>query len=145
VAYSTDIANLLSDQLAKLTTLNRYQLVGHVSNLDFWLAEVGHCLDVIDRYTARFNRLKSAQVQHTADHKTTWFALDDPCCINGPAELPRRVPAGELKDARRSLCDATYRLLVRCLHDGLIDEAALRQVCGGLGIGVEARDLQTRA
>jgi hypothetical protein len=144
VAYSTDITNLLTDQLAKITTLNRHQLVGHVANLEFWVAEVRHCLDVIDGYATRFNRLKSAQVRHTAEHNTTWFALDDPCCINGAAEPPRRVPAGELKNARRTLCDATYRFLVRCFNEGLLDEAALRQACGGLGIGIETSDLRAK-
>ena len=37
-------------------TLNSYQLAGHVLNLDFWSDEVAHCLNVIDKYNARFKR-----------------------------------------------------------------------------------------
>jgi hypothetical protein len=42
--YSSDIAMLLAEQLAKFATLNRHQLAGQVANIDFWLGEVRHCL-----------------------------------------------------------------------------------------------------
>ena len=60
--YSCDIANLLAGQLEKFVTLNRYQLAGHVPNLEFWLAEVRHCLEVVDGYGPRFECLKAAQI-----------------------------------------------------------------------------------
>jgi hypothetical protein len=145
VAYSTDITTLLTGQLAKFTTLNRHQLVGHVANLEFWVAEVRHCLDVIDGYAARFKRLKSAVVRHLSEHSTTEFDLDEPVEINWPAEPPHRVPGSDLKEARRDLCESAYRFLVRCFNEGLIEEATLRKACDGLGVGVEARDLKTRA
>jgi hypothetical protein len=51
---------LVTAQLAKFATLNRHQLAGQVANLDFWLAEARHWLDVIDGYRPRFERLKAA-------------------------------------------------------------------------------------
>ncbi len=127
--YSCDIAKLLTAQLEKFVTLNRHQLAGHVPNLDFWLAEVRHCLEVIDGYGPRFERLSGAQNRHTAGHLR-------------PAVRPKRVSDTELREARRLLCEATYHFLVRCLHEGMIDEATLRQACDRLGIGVEASDLR---
>jgi hypothetical protein len=142
--YSTDMAKLLADQLAKFVTLNRHQLAGHVANLDFWLAEVRHGLEVIDGYGRRFEQLKAAQQRYVAEHRTKEFSLCDPCCTERPAAPPQRIPDGELRKARRSLCDAAYRFLVRCFNEGLITEAALRAACGDLGIGVEASDLRFR-
>ena len=144
MAYSTDIAEILTDQLAKFTTLNRHQLAGQTANLDFWLAEVRHCLDVIDGYVRRFDRLKTAQGKHISQHHTVEFDLDDPCCIRDTAAPPTRVPHRELQGSRRDLCEATYRLLLRCFKEGLMDAPALRQECGRLGIGVDVADMRSR-
>lgn len=54
MAYSSDITKTLTVQVTKFVTLNRHQLAGHVANLGFWVAEVRHCLDVIDGYNRRF-------------------------------------------------------------------------------------------
>ena len=79
MAYTTDIAKILTDQLARFVTLNRHQLAGHVPNLDFWLAEVRHCLDVLDGYNTRFNKLRDGQVTHVSEHHTIEYDLEDPC------------------------------------------------------------------
>ena len=145
MAYSSDISKVLTDQIAKLATLNRHQLAGQLANLDFWAGEVRHALEVIDGYGRRFEAMKTAQMKFVADHGTVEFDLDDPCCTRTTAAPPRRVPSQELGEARRRLCDAFYRFLIRCLHEGLIDERALRRVCGGLEIGVESSDLRKRS
>jgi hypothetical protein len=145
MAYSSDISRILTDQITKFATLNRHQLVGHLANLEFWAAEVRHCLDVIDGYGRRFEQMKAAQMKFVADHGTVEFHLDDPCCTRTTAAPPRRVRSQELGEARRELCDAFYRFLVRCLHEDLIDERALRRVCGTLDIGVESSDLRQRS
>ncbi|WP_422931988.1 hypothetical protein [Singulisphaera sp. PoT] len=145
MAYSSDISKILADQIAKFVTLNRHQLVGHLANLDFWAEEIRHCLQVIDGYGRRFERMKSAQMKFAADHGTTEFLLVDPCCTETKAEPPRRVPSQELGEARRQLCDAFYSFLLRCFHERLIDEPALRRACGSLDIGVETSDLRRRS
>jgi hypothetical protein len=142
MAYSSDIAKILADQLTRFATLNRHQLAGHVANLDFWTAEVRHCLDVIDGYGKRFEQLKAAQARYVTEHGTVEFLLRDPRHTQQAAAPPKRVPHSELEGARRGLCDAAYHFLVRCFHQGFIEEAALRQMCDRLGIGVEASDLR---
>jgi hypothetical protein len=145
VSFSSDMANLVTEQLSRFVTLNRHQLAGQVANLDFWLAQVRHCQQVIDGYPKRFDRLKAAQGRYAANHHTTEFEFHDPCCTGRPVAPPRRVPDGELRDARRSLCDAAYRFLVRCFHEGFIEESVLRSACDDLGIGIAAADLRPRA
>ncbi len=142
MAYSSDITKTLTIQITKFVTLNRHQLAGHVANLDFWVAEVRHCLDVIDGYDRRFEQMKAAQTAHISEHGTVEFRLDDPCCTQRTVPPPRRVSGAELEEARRNLCDATYRFLVRCLNEGLIKEDLLRGTCVSLDLGVEASDLR---
>ena len=145
MAYSSDVATLLTEQLTKFLTLNRHQLAGQVGNLDFWLAEARHCLDVIDGYGGRFQRLKAAQQRHVTDHHVEEFQLDDPCCTRNRPEPPKRAPDADLKDARWALCEAVYRFLLRCLQNGLIEEARLREACGQLDISVDSEDLRSHS
>jgi hypothetical protein len=77
MAYSSDITKTLTIQITKFVTLNRHQFAGHVANLDFWVAEVRHCLDVIDGYDRRFEQMKTAQMKHISDHGTVEFRLND--------------------------------------------------------------------
>jgi hypothetical protein len=144
MAYSSDITNTLTVQIETFVTLNRHQLAGHVANLDFWVAEVRHCLDVIDGYNRRFEQMKTAQTKRIAEDGTMEFRLDDPCCTRTGASPPRRVPSAELEKSRRHLCDATYRFLVRCFNDGLINESVFLGTCRRFDIGVEASDLRQR-
>lgn len=140
MSYSTDLALLVTDQLTRFVSLNRHQLAGHVANLDFWLAEVHHSLDVLDGYNKRFVRMKAGQDKYVEEHKTTEFFKDDPS-IQWKAEPPRRMPDSELKESRRTLCEAVYRLLVRCCKEGIIGREVLLQSCERLGIGVDKSDL----
>ncbi len=127
--------------MSRFHHINRHQLAAQAANLDFWLDEVRHALSVIDGYNARFDRLRSAQARYVSEHLTSEFHLDDPCCTKQAASPPRRVPHSELAFSRRSLCEATYLLLVRFHNEHLIPESTLRSACSALGIGVETRDL----
>lgn len=146
MSYVTDVANLLTDQLARFITLNRHQLVGHVANLDFWLNEVKHALAVIDDYKPRFERLQAAQQEYMVRHQTIVYDLEGGDLDERPRKLPgkplKRLSHHELQEARRSLCDTTYRLLVWCYDDEFVDEARLREACRVLDIGVDADDLR---
>ena len=143
MSFSENMAKVVADQLARFVTLNRHQLAGQVANLDFWVDQARHALEVIDGYEPRFQRLKAAQEGYVAEHNTLIFFLSDPG-IQGAPDPPRRVPHANLRDARRSVTEATYRFLVRCHHDGLIPESRLRAICDSLEIGVEATDLRRR-
>src|SRR3954447_18922799 len=106
VSFSTDMANLVADQLSRLVTLNRHQLAGQVANLDFWLAQVKHALAGIDGYGVRFVRMEAGQEQFVAARATTVSEVG-PC---GAEERrpppPRRIPDRELQKARRTLIEA---------------------------------------
>jgi hypothetical protein len=143
MSFSENMAKVVADQLARFVTLKRHQLAGHMANLDFWVAQARHALEVIDGYEERFRRLKSAQDRYVAEHQIQTFWPTDPD-IHGPPASPRRVPHGGLREARRSVTEATYRFLVRCCNDGLIPESQLRAVCKSLEIGVETTDIRPR-
>jgi hypothetical protein len=144
MAFSTDLAKLVTDQLSRFVTLNRHQLAGQVTNLDFWLAEVRHALDVLDGYHKRFQQLKAGQSKHVSQHHTIKYDLDDPVSVDPRAPLPQRVPDSELKEVRRSLIEATYRLLIRFFNDELIPESVVREACTCLNIEIDANDLKQR-
>lgn len=137
MSYSTDAARLLAQQLTRFSTIERHQLVGQLANLDFWLREFKHNLDLLDGYNERFERLKEAQAKYTSEHNTIEYALDDPCCIRGPISGPKRAPSSEMKRVRRELCDSLYRFLRRCYDEQLIDEFAARKASDSLGISTE--------
>lgn len=145
MAYSIDAARLLADLLAKFATLGRHQLAGQAANLDFWEAEAGHAFEVIDGYGRRHERMKAAQAAHVAAHETELFRLDDDEHTHATPPQPRRLPSGELADARRAVADGYYRFLVRLHRARMLDEDALRAACSRLNLGVETRDLRDQA
>jgi hypothetical protein len=145
MAFSSDMAKLVADQLSRFVTLNRHQLAGQAANLDFWLAQVRNSLEVIDGYGKRFQRLKAAQARHVTEHHTTEFSLHDPRHTQAGPPPPRKAPESELREARQALCDAARRFLVRCHKEGFIAESALREACDSLGIGVDAAELRSGA
>lgn len=84
--FTTDIAGLVAGQLTRFVTLNRHQLAGQVENLNFWLAEVHHALDMIDGYGVRFVRLHAAQERYVATYNVTMSEV-------GPGGVSERSPA----------------------------------------------------
>lgn len=141
--FSTDIAALVSNQLARFVTLNPHQLAGQAANLDFWLGQVRHCLSVIDGYAGRFRQMKAAQAQHVALHQTIEFSMSDPCCTAASPRPPRKIADNELSSARRELCENARRFLVRCHHEGHLDAAGFQQACETAGIGFDPIESQT--
>ena len=132
--YASDVARLVADQLNRLVTLNPHQLAGQAANLDFWMAESRHALDVIDTYPERFRRLKAAQARYVSEHGTSEFNLDAPYRTQGAPAPPRPVPSAELQDSRRALCEAVARLLARFRKEGLVDDAAVAAASERLGL-----------
>ncbi len=142
--YITNVARILTHELAKYAGHRRHQLAGHLANLDFWIAETRHCLSVIDAYAWRFERLNEAQTKFVLEHKVVEFEMDDPSRAKVPVTPPRKIPEADLMNARRGLCTAFYQFLIRCHNKGMIEEPALRKECDSLGIAVEAKDLKRR-
>ena len=50
MVYSLDQADRLTDQVRKLASGYVHHLAGQFANIDFWLDEVIHALDVLDNY-----------------------------------------------------------------------------------------------
>jgi hypothetical protein len=147
MSYSTEISKKLTETLARFATLNPHQLAGHVANLDFWLAETRHCVEVIEGYKKRFEAMKAAQMEYVAEKHTLeyHYICKDYCpiCAKGtPAAPPKRVPHGAMNDALQSLRDAAYHFLVQCYKAGFIDEVRLRKATDSVGTGVDVSDLE---
>lgn len=149
MAYVAEISKALTNTVSGFATLNAYQLAGQTANLDFWLDEVTHCLEVIDGYDHRFEKLQNAQTAYVAARKTVTFPpgeLFDPAeppTFDSPRPLRRGVKTIELKRLGTELQEATYCLLIRCYNDGLIDREALRRAAERVGIPVNERDLHS--
>ncbi|MGL6075216.1 MAG: hypothetical protein ACRC8S_13740 [Fimbriiglobus sp.] len=144
MSFSEQIAKVVADQLERFVTLNPHQLAGHVANLDFWVGEAQHALEVIDGYQERFRNLKEGQEKYVSQHNTrVWSPFERD--ISTPPASPQRVPDGSLREARRSVVDAVYRFLVRLCNEGLIPETELRARCAELGIGIDPTDLRHRS
>ena len=141
MSYSENMAKVVADQLARFVTLNRHQLAGHVRNLDFWIAQARHALQVIDGYQERFQLLKAGQAEYVASHQVTvpWPA-DEPELWGKPGP-PHRVPDSSLREARRSVVDAAYAFLMRLYKDGFISKGQFRSWCNDLGTSVDPADL----
>jgi hypothetical protein len=147
MAYSTDISKTLADQLTKFATLNRHQLAGHVANFDFWIGEVRHCLQVLDGYKSRFERMRTAQTKYVQEHGTReldpkYDSFSGEPQTQGPPPPPKRIDHREVADARQSLSDAMYRFLLRCRRESMIDEPVFMQSLDQLGISYDPADVR---
>jgi hypothetical protein len=145
--YTLQIASLVAKQLQKFSTCSAYHLAGHLENLDFWLSEASRVVRVIDDYSARFVRLRDAQVGFVESHRATespWCPYCSGACEFGPfvPSPPQRIPTSELESARRAVRDATYAFLLRCFRAGGIDQARLRAGCDQVGTSVDMADVE---
>lgn len=139
MSFSTELAGLVANQLARFVTLNRHQLIGQVANLDFWLDQAANVLAVIDGYGVRFVRLGAAQEQYIGAHGTTEFALGANHRTEKRASPPRRVPERELQKARRALVETATAFLRRCRDDGAISDEVLNAALKRLGVEADTR------
>jgi hypothetical protein len=144
MAYSIDISRSLANQLAKFVTINRHQLAGQAANLDFWIGEFRHCLQVLDEYKSRFERMKSAQMKYATDHNTLEYDLERgcPCCTSSAASPPKRIDHREIAQTRQTLCEAMYRFLLRCRRESMINEQTFTRTLDNFGISIDSDDLR---
>lgn len=147
MSYATEISKALTETLARFATLNSHSLAGHVANMDFWLSEVRHCIEVINGYGNRFEAMTAAQKEYVTRNSTLvyHYICKDYCsiCEQGRTPtLPRRVPHGALKSSLQELRDAAYHFLVRCYETGFIDETRLREAADSIGTGIDVSDLK---
>ena len=138
MAFSSDVAKLVADQLTRFLSLNRHQLAGQVANLDFWEAEVRHALDVIDGYGVRYVRLSMNQEHFLKTHGTGETRSERESIPHSYARPVQRIPDRELQKARRHLTDAAFKFLSRCFREELISEEQFAGVCERLGLSEQS-------
>ena len=126
-SYSEQVGQLISDQLHRFSLLNQVQLAGHLPNLDFWMSEAKHAIDVINGYGARLQKIKAGRLPFDPDRKLS--------------ALARRVPTEQLQSARRQVVDEAYHFLRRLYHVNLIDKSTFRTQCDFIGTSIDVADL----
>lgn len=147
MSYSTDRAAELAQLFERFVSLNAYQLIGHRSNIEFWVTEAAHTLGVLDGYGARFQKMKRAQTQWVKKHDVR---VDDFCpfcggsCEFGPSAPPppRRVPDDQIDESRRELREGARRFLLRLYETFMLDSAEVCTFGERLGTGFEPEELQ---
>lgn len=149
MAYIIGQANAVAVSLERFTTAHAYQVAGQFANLEFWLAETIHALDVLEGYADRFERLSAAQLDWIDAHSVVVGSFCPACkgqCEFEPElrrpRAPTLIPSSARNEAIRRLRDAAYFFLLRCFRMKLIDEGSLRGACDRVGTSVEARDLK---
>jgi hypothetical protein len=145
--YSIEKANLISEQLRKFTTGYTHHVVGHYSNIDFWVNESIEALNAIDNHKKRFDKMYNAQKSWVDEHGTI---VHDYCPIcsgkcefsDGKPSLPKFHYQSELKEARKNLVDSAYFFLIRCFKIGLIKYEELEKRCDSIQSSIDPNDLK---
>lgn len=112
------------------------QLAGHVANLEFWVGEVRHALDVIDGYGERYKKLQKGE--------RVAAELIGPQFNPFRSEKPVRpgISDHQLKGLRRRLIDVVHTFPSRCYEEGFVSEAQLEEF--GEKLGLDVSDLKRR-
>ncbi|MEW4570787.1 hypothetical protein AB1L88_23215 [Tautonia sp. JC769] len=118
MAYIEEICTPLLSVLRHTAGLPVHQLAGHVANIDFWVGEVKHRLDVINGYQGRFEALRSAQEAYQAAHGIASASMP----------LMRSTHDSLRKQLRRELVEEMTRVLRRCAEVGLLEESRAEEL-----------------
>jgi hypothetical protein len=123
VPYLEAISRPLIETINHAAALPVNQLAGHAANLEFWVSETRHCLEVIDGYQERFARLQAGQAEYEKRHEGV---------ANAPP-LRRGSKDHSRQELRRAICEAIERFLSRCNREGLVSTKAMRASLKVLG------------
>lgn len=136
MSYVEDITEPLVSTLTHTGGLPARQLAGHAANLEFWVGEVRHALNVIDGYGERFRKLKDGD-RAAAERIGPQFH---------PFRSERPVRPGirdhELKELRLRLTDSAYHVLRRCYKEGFVSETEIEEY--GERLGFDTLELKRR-
>lgn len=144
MAYTTEITDILTKQLEKLSHLNRHQLAGHVPNIDFWARQVGNCMDAIDGYKVRAHKMKQAQLRAASSpvDQVVEYVLDEPAITLPAGRVVPGIQSDELRVAREELVKAWRRLLARLHKEHLKLDCTLAELENVTGVPVLGEDLR---
>lgn len=148
--YTIEQAERVASQLERFTTGYAHHVAGHFANLEFWLSEAAHALEVLRDYPRRFETLCEAQVGWVQAHGTRVFEGGYCNICGGVCEFdekrtphrPKRASSAERDAATRRLKDAVYQFVLRCYRMRLLDEAGVRAACDRVSTSVEPGDLE---
>lgn len=147
MVYTIEKANLISEQLKKFTTGYTHHVVGHYSNIDFWINEAIEALNTLDNHKKRFDKMYNAQKVWIEEHDTV---VHDYCPVcngkcefdNGRPTLPKLKYKTELAETRKDLVDSIYFFLIRCFRIGLLNYDELNKRCNSVGTDIDPNDLK---
>ncbi len=121
MSYMEQVCRALIDTLERTSRLDHEDLAGHAANIAFWVSQAANCLEVIDGYRQRFDRLRAAGPVHS-----------------------RGIQDHVRKNLRRELDSTVYRFIVRCHNEGFVDRPQLDEIAQKLGMSIATPDLRNR-
>jgi hypothetical protein len=126
LSYLDDVCLPLIKLLDAASFHKGVQLAGYAANLDFWVGETRHAMDVLAGYEIRFQRLKDARTQHAALRREQ---LDE-------TAIRRTVTDAESTKLDSQLRSTAQRFLKLCCEAGYIDHNKQREIEQLLGIRI---------
>ena len=133
-AYMQEIAEPLIRVLNYAAGLRRDLLAQYVANVEFWVEETKHRLQVIDTYPSRLRRMRTV---HRVNVNYHW---DEE---HGHSMSPRptkSIDDTERSALRREICESARRFLNRSFRESLIDREMLQSHFESLGLPAPGRD-----
>jgi hypothetical protein len=133
-AYIQEITEPLTRFLNHASGLRRDLLARHVANVEFWVAEMRHCLGVLDDYPARLRAMRDVARTNLNYHF-------DETSGNQSSERPTKsITDTEREMLRRELCDAGRRFLNRSYRERLLERDRLEEFFDKLGMQGPGKD-----
>jgi hypothetical protein len=126
MSYLDDVCLPLIKVLDSASFHKGVQLAGYGANIDFWVGEMRHAIDVLSGYEARFKKLRDARIEYAAQHHEE---LDE-------STTSRTVSEGEIRRLDQQLCSACQRFLKLCCQAGYIDHRKQREIEQLLGMRI---------
>jgi hypothetical protein len=127
MSYLDDVCLPLIRLLEAASFHKREQLAGYCANLDFWVGEIRHALDVVSGYETRFEKLKQARDGYAAGRGQP---LDE-------SSAARTVSQAEISRLDKQLRATARRFLKVCCEKGYINYPKHREIEHLLGIKIE--------
>lgn len=115
MTYTNAISSALLETLDRTVTLKAPDFAGHAANAEFWAVEAAHCIQVLEGYRERFDRMAAARERYYAEHGM---------------QSPKLESAHDKTDQRSARVRETVsRFLRRCFHDGHVTGPELDDLC----------------
>ena len=104
MSYAIELGVALVRVLKHACDGSEEYFAGFAANRDFWIGEARHCLDVINGYDERFEKMKRAP-RELVTHKCDWPTIPI---------TKRSTRAEDLVAMRRTILEEMRRYLRRC-------------------------------